>query len=480
MKTTLTFLFLLIAFNLGFSQSKEIQLTSDKKLLEYSFFDNGSVYLLTGKIPKFSPVASEKKLLLYTSDLDKKSDIDLTTISKNVNAIFTPSGNLLGFNQMDGLEKRDDKITDSYYSTSKDYTLVKSKDSKGPIKTLLRKFYTDDYQIYYGKIININENKKKRGEDYANLYFYRMDVKNFKGKLVKINFPTQSFPNSKMFYQYQSHTNEKVFFILNELLDEGKKNVCNLVSFDYDGKLIDQIPFTLELENKGSFSHSNVFGSTTDENYVWELPNGRDATFQQRTIDGTTVKVKIDPSGQSFYTYGYARDNNEKRSLITSYYIYKYDFSGKNLWKIETRMDPKKYDSDYDINNGTDDNLVFINNNRIAFWNRENYTKDTEFSIIDASNGQVVQTKNIELIGNRNTQYPQIFGLLSNLELRNIPKKIKLDMNTIFAMNFSAEVEKYVISRPSSKFVARLNEKGIYLLEENNKEDTYKLLKFDW
>lgn len=489
MKTKLSTLAVLFLFNSVLSQTKEVQITTDKLLQEYKFTDNGLVYFLCGNMHSSMKTTANKIISVYDADLNKQSEITLPSLKDiNVRVITSPSGNFLGFNErntfeyseLDSYDYDSDYFLNNYFDNSKDYKLLAERNSEGPLKDIIKRFYTDDYQIYFGKLKLINSRKKFKGEEFSELYFYRTDIKTLKTKLIKIDFPTESFPNAKMYYQYQSHTNEKVFFILNELVDEGKKNVCNLVSFDYEGKLIDKIPFTMELESK-EFLEANALSLYNVENRALSNKNG---TMASDKTDGTSVSVKLDPDGKSFYSYGYSCDENPRKGkLSTGYYIYKYDFNGTILWKLEKKINEKEHSSKHADFKGVTDNLVLINDNKIAFWNQRNYTKNTEFYIIDAATGKVLDTKTSEITKNDDlklSRHKSFTGLKSNLAVDKLSKKVRLDMNTIFAYNFSPEVKKYINSLQEGKFVGYLNKNGIYLILENDKEDNYKLLKFNW
>ena len=101
--------------------------------------------------------------------------------------------------------------------------------------------------------------------------------------------------------------------------------------------------------------------------------------------------------------------------------------------------------------------------------------------MMDGTDGKIINKKISGLLGSYDNEFlnKKSLGLKCSSYLEGKSDKIRLDMNTIFAMNFNPEVEKYVNSKTGVKFESYINKYGIYIIEENSKEDKYKLLKFD-
>lgn len=464
-------LFCLLFWTYSFSQIKEIELTNEKQLMEYSLLINGDFYFQFGEYKPLMTVPFKKNYKIFTSELVEKPNIDLSDLSLNVYSIITPSSRLIGYEkQTNGLGGNRDNY---FIQNNNKFRKVNSKDGEGPLKTVLKKIYSEKYQVFFGKIERIKDKSKMAGTEYNDLYFYRTDLKNFSTKLIRINLPLDSFKNSKMFYQYQSHTEDKIYFITNELVNNKTKNICNLISFDYDGKLIDKIPFEFETSQKREILYSN---SSSPENYITKFD--RYGNIVAYSTDGASVKTVI--NGDSFYSYGKFLNKEDDK---IGFYIFKYDLKGNLIWKLEDiifeKIDKKKsvfYQHDRN-------DLIFLKNNRIGFWEKTSITLDTDFFIIDAESGKKLETKRTEVLGSNDFEfnYSKTFnGLKSNLFIGGQNENIRLDMHTIFAINFFPEIGKFVNSKKGYKYETFINENGIYLLEENSKERNYKMYQFTY
>ncbi len=479
MKKNLLVLLFISIFHFSFAQSKVVELLPNKQLLEYRFLENDGVFFQFGKIAELLTNPLDKRMLLYSPQLEKVNDYDLTKIGSKLEGITTPTGKLSGFYRKKGYEISD--VNSHYFKSSGEQTIIEAKNNIGSLEEVIKVFNTDTYQIYFGK-------QKKRkfksiiaGTEYNDLYFYRTDVKTGATKLVKIDFPTQSFPNAKMFYQYQSHTNDKVFFILNELHNEKKKNVCNLVSFNYDGKLIDNVSFTMELQSDLTYSQ---YSNGSNENWIFE--GFKNNSIVKKPTDGAVLKLMISPDQKSFYAYGLLNIKLEKYKydVEDGFYMYKFDFNGNLLWKIEkSQRSKEEVQKNYYV--GEPFQLMFLNNNTLGFWCKHFFSDDTVFYKINPEKGEVIESKTNTILGSRDLEFLRKKGLAgleeSKLYIANkYSDKIRMDMNTIYALNFNPAVEKYISNKEGVKFVGHLFENGIYLIEENLKETKYQLLKFDW
>ncbi|MCG2611136.1 hypothetical protein LZZ90_06420 [Flavobacterium sp. SM15] len=391
--------------------------------------------------------------------------------------ITTPTGRLSGFYRQAATAFSEKNS--HYFSSNNEQKIIEGKKNRGPLKEVIKVFNTDSHQICFGKHEKRKFKSIMAGTEYTDLYFYMTDVKTLATKLVKIDLPMQSFPNARVFYQYQSHTNEKVFFILNELYNDNKKNVCALVSFDYEGKLIDNIPFTMELEQEKIFNKYTNGGS---ENSILKGYRRDYAVYE--STDGGAVKLMIAPNQNSFYVYGlFSTKDKKDEQVLGGFYIHKFDSKGNLLWKVQ-----KDHRNDQDTQKnyvtGQTFKLIFLNNNSLGFWCKRFLSDVSVFYKINLENGEILENKPTTILGAVDFEFSRkkAFGGLkdSDLYIADGSDKIRMDMNTICAINFNADVKQYINGKVGVKFAAHLFENGIYLIEENSKENQYKLLKFDW
>lgn len=454
---------LLLFVNFGFSQSKAIEFKhEDKELISYRFLSNGGMYLQFGKLYSmaYSP-PKDKELVMVSSNLETEL-LDMPDIKLGLRAIISPTDKLLGFYKQAGSTFSHDDI----YLFPKNYKIIDGKKIPGPLKDTLKTLYSDDYIVSIGKEKKWSDKSFIKGEEYQNLLFYRHNIKTFETKLININFPTDSFPNNKMFYQVVYNDNNKIYFVLNELNEEHTKNNCVLVSYDYDGKLIDNVPFSIDISGKYLY-HFN-YNSQTE---VFML-KGND--MRNVPTDGSSVKCVISPDGQSFYNYGTYGD--KKKS--SGFFVHKYDFKGNLLWKINKNStndkDPESRVFDLDLQFIANKNLAFMASidGKLAFYK----INEADGTIIDEKRGPYDFQKTefnwkIKKIGT---------GLKERMYLKDFNDKIAMNQATIFAILYNPGVAAYLKNKKGSKFVTRLYPDGIYILEENRDDSKYNFLKFNW
>ena len=85
MKNNRIVLLLLLVFAKAGAQSKVINITVDKQLLEYKFLDEGGFYLQFGKITSMMEGPRlDKEVMLYSAALEKNGTYDLKDIALKV------------------------------------------------------------------------------------------------------------------------------------------------------------------------------------------------------------------------------------------------------------------------------------------------------------------------------------------------------------------------------------------------------------
>ncbi len=481
MKNTIVCLSL-FTVSLLHSQSKVVDFQTEKTLIEHAYLANGGVYLQFGNLTDRSGTTEGKNMIVLSENLEKKLDYDFSDNTVFSKALLTPTGKINGFykyTSQPNEREEEFKNSDIYYLSATDkkkYDVTNNAVGFGDLKEIIRGISTDSYQIYIGKKIRRKDNDIKNGTDYKGLMLYRKDLKSGESKMAPLTFPTQEYPDGIVYYQYQYHTNEKVFYTLNKLQDDDKKNVCRLVSFDYNGKMIDNIPFTLELPDKTHFIKSHYDSESKYEGYN---NNNVPSVFVN---EAATVDVKIAPDGKSFYTYGIYMS---KRAVVFGYYIYKYDFTGKELWHLVNNNVNEKDKQKYSPKTKEFD-LFFKNNKTIGFWCHKAKADERTLFEIDSDKGTILQTRIGKITGDErgtfDDQYNP-FGLPNSLTYieNKTNTKVSLDENTIYAVGYNSQVEKYVENaKKGTRFETYMCENGIYMIEYNKKENHYSVLKFDW
>ena len=266
-----------------------------------------------------------------------------------------------------------------------------------------------------------------------------------------------------------------MYFILNYLNEDKSENNCSLVSFDYEGKLIDNISFKDILQNKLSINSEKGIEGKID--YFDNHGNSR-----EKYPDTFGAEIKIDPSGKYFYSFGNFDDRKNKKNSVSGFYVFKYDFKGNLIWKMEknniTDIKTKGYSILEDYSN-----LVILNNGKIGFWSSVYNTDYASFCTLNSENGEVLKTKNLR-VGIQGiitfSRKKGSTGLIKSYNYIN-DSAVKTFMNSaaLFAYCFNENIEKYILSKKGNRFAAYICPEGIYLMEENEESNNLKLMKFD-
>jgi len=468
-----TSLAFLMACTAATAQTKTVEIPLENPVTDYRFPEQGGVYLQFGKArPSPMAASSNKKAFVYDQGLDLKQDYDLTAITFGLDAIILPDGKLAGFYK---IVSRDAAGHEGLYLTAKDkeYNSISGKDSQGPLKEVFTKINTDKYQVDFGMKIRRNASNALAGSDASDVYLYRTEIATRQSKLIKIEFPVDQFMLGLKSFQYHSHDNEKVFFLLNKIAEDGSC-AATLASFDYDGRLIDNIPFNITLAN-----NQRMMPMNRSRHYVYTVTKG--GINRQAAVDASVINSKFDATHSKFYVYGiFGADANDMNSA-TGYYIYAYDLQGHLLWKKEAVLagtDKKKGSF------AARDWFALHNlpGGKIAFWCQKFHDDPTFFYIINGQTGQIEKEKMNQLSGVDQDNFHKgsnVIGMANSSVFIGKDDKTLVDMPAAFAYSMLPDAEKQINGRSGSKFAAGITPKGLYIIEENEKEKKCMLRRFE-
>lgn len=262
-----------------------------------------------------------------------------------------------------------------------------------------------------------------------------------------------------------------------DLNKERTVDIYNIVGYNMSNEIISTVSIPVMLENKYFSPSSNGFGESTvvqDEH-----------TSKHSLSESATGNVYVDLKNKIFYIYGLYTDTIDKdfyNSKFSGFYICKYTFEGKLIWKIEKEISDEKEFNKNTVAYFMDFHFFHLNDNQLGFGIKK--TKD-EFAFIneiDAEKGEITRdakvtykVDNILLYGIRGGSFPTGYSVDKIFGDNN------LNMFTIYANFFNPKVADFFKSQIKSKFNydTSITKNGIFIIEENVKENSFRLMKFN-
>ena len=459
------------------AQSKiiEIKPSNKHKFLGFEHAENGMFYIVTGqeKKPK-----SDVEILSYDPDLNLNYKKNIQSNYKGLPAFF-------------GRGMNDSPIYYELYSSKSGKFSIATKDGliidkdgnqkavnfdekseSGTIKSYFN-FYSDEYACYLGKI----EGKKKKDKDADGaIYLFRRSLIDQSTKLIELHVPEIETSEDKIGFLLHSY-DEQGFYIVNKKLDKKlPSDTYNILKYDYDGKLISDKRIEVTLKNK-YFTASNCgLGSST-------VIFG-DGFTKHVLSENSTGNVYIDETNNAYYIFGLysnTKDGNLYNARNNGFYIKKYNSNGELLWDSVNEIQ----DKDYNKNAVSYFTAVSFFNLKGKLGLRISSQKHdySHMFLLNEKDGKVTNTKKVEfsvspilLNGIRGGSFPT--GYSSKADFG----KLNLNVDTFFASFASKNVEAFFKSVKDKKYNYNsfILENGIYLLEENLDNESFRLIKFDY
>lgn len=277
---------------------------------------------------------------------------------------------------------------------------------------------------------------------------------------------------SKITFTSKLNGNENFDLITKSISKDFKTVILYKSTYDFDGKKLKMVPFTLKLENN-FFVVSNNGGGP-----LHSVSQGPDE-FDNLNINNYLE----DKKNGDLYVFGIFSDEPIKkigeRTHLKGYYVFKFDKDGNKLWESINNIDDKKfferikYGQDFNVRLAEyNENLVFS-----AFINA--FTEFTNAAIIDKKSGAVLKSSFLEY--NNNKSHEKFSAFLNNTydykELRNK----SFSPVSFAAMTLNDDLFKYLKSIPEGDkrlhFTTLFSKQGIWLVETDNK-NYYKVLLF--
>lgn len=442
--------------------TKKINIPEKHYIISADFFDNGGVILKTNKFTLNSK-GKEANILNFNSNLDLQYQINpknrfhfvraspngkkvlfnksfMTSDSKKFN-ILDEKGNEIIYDGKEWLPN--DFVNTSFFITDKEYTCIGYFKNRKDIK----KGKSRTYQIFKRNLTNFETEVKEvnapkfEGEEKRYTFFF-LDRSNDDYSIITKDFPTPLSQRDIIgVYDYNSLINKTI--VLNTTLNDEN------LSFPEANYNSDSYKIITRTNTKGNTSNSLKPTS--------------------RAYGG----IYLDKKNKKIYTYSLFTSKNSKYG--SGFLLTKYNWDGTLLWsKREEIFTKKNHKNISGFQTSVKFNTIETDKIGLTIFNKK---EDYFIScIMNKENGDLIEVENFD-------ELKRIDPINNLYSLKGVfPKNIFLNPDTVIATIFNPEVKQYISSKTGSKaklyFLSTTNVNGVTMVQVNNKNKEYKVLKF--
>lgn len=427
-----------------------------------NFLNNNVFYLKSGK--KVGAVKSINTITKYSLDSLPKKIIE----NEKMNIFFKTSDNSYQGTTHNGVGwSVDDKIFD------KNGKVIKISKSESFDKIRSTNHKNCQYFILNDKSKEIDDIQEE--DLILNVLTYKTNSK----KEIKLKKPSfclidkNSLKGSKKIPFTVDF--KETFFEIKTYLKYEKSNDIDfyITKYDYEGIILSDKKFTISIENQIISSFSG--GGIDPDSGIFFMYDSK--------VDFGLMNYITDDNGNNFF-YGLTGQKNNNKLInneVKGYFIVKTDKNFNILWN-------KVYDIKYEeilensskIRINTSLNLV---NNKLRFTLfKHKFDQYLYYSHINTETGEVSLENKIDFKINSMSQPEMLTTALPTFFYFKESPKLLFDINSMYFYNSNSKIKDYFKTLASSKnkisFNCHFNNKGIWLLETDNK-DYYKVTYFN-
>jgi len=349
-------------------------------------------------------------------------------------------------------------------------------------------FRSEDYTCFIGPKLD----KGRRSSKPNDIYFFRRNNNDLSKQIF--SFPKTYYGEKEYYHLSLAGVGEDNFYtVVKDLNEENTVNTYHLVSYNYNAEVNSNISIKVKLDKKFFMSSNNGGGQTTISSHnsnpfssSGDILNNMSTTTHRLDAD-STGNIFIDEANEVVYIYGLytnKKDDDFYNASFGGFYIHKYRFTGEVIWKsqnaIVDRNDFNKVAVTYFVNV----DFFKINENQLGFSvSKSNTKKYVHFFLLNDSDGEVEKNKKMKFEVNqlRFAGMKQGLAFPAGHQIKSKFGNAYLDLRTLFATYINPEINNYLYSnkKEALNYKTTVSLNGIYILEENEKENKYKLMKFE-
>ncbi|HAM97532.1 MAG TPA: hypothetical protein DCQ26_02880 [Marinilabiliales bacterium] len=355
-KNVLLLILMFYGINLIKSQDKTeiVPLERNQELLSSVNLGENGLVLHIGKNTMNSKDL-DWKVNFYSENCELKwsKPIEKLQINKGFpsSIIASPKGEYVylienqGYNQLHGVDKivlnqinQNGSLKTQEFETSKDQGIRQG-------------FFANDRYLFILKskeaheMLLDSESQYQKKKLVEKLYLYRISHVDFKKDKITLDLPELDDPENTTYWSYAGHDNNSFYLFSKTLNIETGKCIYKILSIDNEGHIGKTILIDAKLSKayyRPSFNHKDFELSAFDKNYDYDfyLESQSGSSYLKPSI-GAFGGIRIVTN--AIYIYGLTGSKPYKKlgPIYDGYFIFKYDFDGNNIWKIEQNV-PKE------------------------------------------------------------------------------------------------------------------------------------------
>jgi hypothetical protein len=424
-------------------------------------------------------VAGSKTTGIYSYDFNGTKTV-IAEGKEYYDCGFSPSGNTLrGLDISGGIFKtkdvfiKDGKFSDPYPTEQNE-----------PYSHVFPYYanFTDQYTLVLKNAVN--QQKYNYGKDvFYNLI--RTDNYTHKKSKVKvvppdskrITAPGMVRPEKNINFRCSLNSDDTFSMVTKSILADYTKTTYYLTTYNLDGSQVSEKSYEMTMDPGFYFVYSNNGSGFTETSAVASDPPFFD--------DDLFINGAISDKDGNSYFYGLYSDkacklNDEVKPK--GYYVYKFDKSGKQIWKSIQPIDDKDFnDKHYMYFTETD---LSILKDQLCFYSFTNEHKEfVHYALLNKETGAVANQNKIMFheyqsrVGVGSDFFKLNFEIEKDKELKdkkfNVKGIISLEINKSFS-NYVRKVE----AKNETHFLVNFTSKGLIVLETDN-DDYYKAIYFE-
>lgn len=477
--------------------SKPLEIPEGIKVANYGFTDEGSFYMTTQK----RVLSAKDKDATFEKFNSVDLELDLTHKPDEQFRIreSSPFGDTFLYDNSASFSFNSDRPSSFLFSDGSTKTF-EGEEWLPKDFIPISEFISKDYYVCIGHEKG-RDKYKENGNDKVlqkQYKFFRRDLKTFESIYTDFELyddiqveEETVFPHKYLFH----NDNDFTFFTKNftETDKKGKhpKKVEYILSvYNFEGKLIKTKILTNEIDDKRLDFIGDINLGPGSFEYVTRYSNIRKDWIQvQVPTIISSGNVYNDTQNKAYYTFGIIKGDRKTKDKCMLM-VDKFDYSGKKIWSksFEQPTRSKK-------GQGFDEHVTsvhIVNTGKEIAFALPSFKNDyLKIMQVSKENGDITATQEY---GNYKRNQLNGFGNFDNMYTNefvsdfvfkdNFDKKFILDYETVIAYSLNPNFKDFLDRQkePERKlnFITNITDNGIVTIMANNKDNDFKLLKFNW